>query len=268
MLQSQRRSRPRLSHAGNFLNGFTLIELMVVIAIIGLVAAMLFPVFGRVREGARRSSCQSNLKQIGMALIQYSQDYDEKQVADWFGPDPGATEAEGTVNGRYKWCDAIYPYLNTKQVFTCPSDNTDLYVNYSELTAGQTTTSYGSYVINHSYRGCATTAGCVGSSVVEPWTPPVSHPILDEIVNLSSVAAPERTVWVMDAVGNFCFGPSSGTFDVDDESPRQLDNAVERHLATTDVLWCDGHVKAVNLDTLAARDATGSFMPAFTIQDD
>lgn len=57
---------------------FTLIELLVVIAIITLLAAILFPVFARARENARRSSCQSNLKQIGIGIAQYTQDYDEK----------------------------------------------------------------------------------------------------------------------------------------------------------------------------------------------
>ena len=55
-------------------SGFTLIELLVVIAIIAILAAILFPVFGRARENARRSSCASNIRQLGLAAMQYTQD--------------------------------------------------------------------------------------------------------------------------------------------------------------------------------------------------
>lgn len=64
----------------NRTKGFTLIELLVVIAIIAILAAILFPVFARARENARRSSCQSNLKQIALGWMQYNQDYDEMMV--------------------------------------------------------------------------------------------------------------------------------------------------------------------------------------------
>jgi prepilin-type N-terminal cleavage/methylation domain-containing protein len=63
--------------------GFTLIELLVVIGIISVLAAILFPVFGRARENARRSSCKSNLKQIGLGIMQYTQDYDEMMPMCW-----------------------------------------------------------------------------------------------------------------------------------------------------------------------------------------
>jgi prepilin-type N-terminal cleavage/methylation domain-containing protein/prepilin-type processing-associated H-X9-DG protein len=100
-------------------NGFTLIELLVVIAIIAILASILFPVFGRARENARRSSCQSNLKQIGLGMAQYTQDYDEffpLSVINPVNPPTG-----GAPVG---WADAIQPYLKSTQIFQCPSEGT------------------------------------------------------------------------------------------------------------------------------------------------
>jgi type II secretory pathway pseudopilin PulG len=88
-----------------------LIELLVVIAIIAILAAILFPVFGRARENARRSSCQSNLKQIGLGILQYTQDYDEKLV-----PFRNAAPAANTP-----WAHHIQPYIKSVQLFKCPS---------------------------------------------------------------------------------------------------------------------------------------------------
>src|SRR4028119_227565 len=94
--------------------GFTLIELLVVISIIAILAAILFPVFARARENARRSSCQSNLKQIALGIKQYTQDYDElfpNQI------NPNASSARPPV----AWADAIQPYIKSLQLYQCPS---------------------------------------------------------------------------------------------------------------------------------------------------
>lgn len=93
--------------------GFTLIELLVVIAIIAILAAILFPVFARARENARRSACQSNLKQIGLGFAQYTQDYDEKY--------PTGRRAGG--NWGSGWAGPLQPYIKSEQLFICPSSD-------------------------------------------------------------------------------------------------------------------------------------------------
>ncbi len=90
--------------------GFTLIELLVVIAIIAILAAILFPVFQKVRENARNASCQSNLKQLGLAITQYVQDSDEIYPT-------GCDQ-----NWQTNWATTTYPYVKSFGVYFCPDD--------------------------------------------------------------------------------------------------------------------------------------------------
>jgi len=107
-------------------SGFTLIELLVVIAIIAILAAILFPVFARAREKAREASCISNLKQIGLAVHMYAQDYDElTPLANEFPASP--PPADAYHQGPPGIFDVLQPYTKNQQIFRCPSDRDNMF---------------------------------------------------------------------------------------------------------------------------------------------
>lgn len=232
---------------------FTLIELLVVIAIIAILAAILFPVFGRARENARRSSCQSNLKQIGLGMLQYAQDYDEKTV----GPDYGNTGSGAT----YAWRDAVYPYIKSEQIFMCPSDSGTNKYSYKAPNNTPGGYSFGSYALNHLYYN---TAGIAPADL-----------------NLSAFQSAATTVWVADSTngGNdfYCADVSQNPV-ISNTTPRVLLNAgggttgvSERHLETSVLLFCDGHVKSQKLTSLLKQSTTApttGMLSAFTVQED
>jgi len=131
---------------------FTLIELLVVIAIIAILAAILFPVFARARENARRASCQSNLKQLALGMIMYSQDYDEK-FAQLGGPTSAPAYDTDTPIADYHgfnwysggyyntgWAARIYPYVKSTQIYRCPSTD----YNYEGVAYGLPTNAFDS----------------------------------------------------------------------------------------------------------------------------
>lgn len=126
--------RPRDRARQGFTSGkcaFTLIELLVVIAIIAILAAILFPVFAQARAKARQTACLSNMKQIGLAIIQYTSDYDGVLPPAEVGIEPQILS----------WPTLVFPYVKNEDVFVCPSGEEDLFTpstNYVNTLGGPT----------------------------------------------------------------------------------------------------------------------------------
>ena len=192
-------------------SGFTLIELLVVIAIIAILAAILFPVFARARENARRASCQSNLKQIALGIIQYSQDYDEKYPI--------------YSNGAGGWSYLIQPYMKSTQILQCPSESTG--PNSDPASAG-----YTDYAINLNF-------GWRDNSTVS-----VSQAVLTQstltVMNLDYAPSASENWSAGCGAANSTDCTSTGALATFPASPY---GPALRHLEGMNYSFADGHVK-------------------------
>ena len=227
---------------------FPLIELLVVIAIIALLAAILFPVFGRARENARRSSCLSNTKQIGLGITQYCQDNDERF------PFNEAYSASPPTTGR--WELKVMPYIKATQIFVCPS-NTDFVIPSPWSGSGA------SYAINPNLSGWVTdpTPGQPLSRVPDA----SGTALVLETADLtdatdSLIDSPDNldaTTWVKYIAktngrgGNSDwqwtppskFTSGSSNYNGHDPSHNNMRRPIARHFDGLNVVYCDGHAK-------------------------
>ena len=228
----------------NVKRGFTLIELLVAIAIIAILAAILFPVFARARENARRASCQSNLKQIALGIFMYNQDYDEKLPIIFTSPAGNTSFVAGTAANRdVGWAEAMQPYLKSTQIFQCPSET-----------------------------GAPTASSLADGSVYSDyWLNNIADGQAD-----ASFDAPSQTVLLGDG------GASSSAYSAngctaqdcaDDASGQKATipgGGATRHLDGTNFAFADGHVKwlkGVGGTAAATKDLSSAVMNGLTKLD-
>ncbi len=253
--------------------GFTLIELLVVIAIIAILAAILFPVFAQAREKARAITCISNLKQIGLAFLQYNQDNDENTLNIDKGPHssprfPGATYVAN-------WYTLLDPYSKDVNLFYCPdrtgtanfgSDNYFFYTGYNDITTRPTpANAVKNRMWGYGYNdGLVSDGGygLIGGQVTangQPESP--TNPYIRPGTSIARITSPAQMVAFGDTYDNLSIALDNIQGGGQPDSPTGTSSI--RHNQFLNFGFADGHAKSIRM-VLARNSVSNSliFLPA------
>jgi prepilin-type N-terminal cleavage/methylation domain-containing protein/prepilin-type processing-associated H-X9-DG protein len=221
------------------MTGFTLIELLVVIAIIAILAAILFPVFARARENARRASCQSNLKQIGLGVMQYTQDYDEKMPPTATSNTTPYPTNDAASNGTWLWMHEIFPYVKSNQLFVCPSTTSTF-----PRADGYWWTGTPCYGMNALLGSKALAA--VPQVAITPMIADTTYYLTDPDHDCSSTVS----------INAYCTGGTGSSSGDNSDAP------IDRHLDTVNIVFVDGHVKSQKISAVMTTNNNTTRSPS------
>lgn len=228
--------------------GFTLVEILVVIAIVALLAGLLFPVFSNARESGRIATCASNLKQIGTAIALYANDNRERY--------PLIVNDQNSLNGC-TWVDAIYPYAKSTQVFSCPSAKYGDYVPG----CGPPNTIIGGALgeidgLNGSYDLVSPFIEAV--NIQNPTGSSGGYNVYGKSLSVSRYRFPSSTILALDGSDTSYFFHNNyavvnpGIDKITSIADLKDGGVLPRHREGVNLLYVDGHVKWQKLESLTS----------------
>ncbi len=248
--------------------GFTLIELLIVITLIAILAAILMPVFHQAREKARAAACLSNCRQIGLAQMQYTQDYDEYLVPVWTLQGSGIPRTNVPERLKHLWFNKLQPYVKNQQVFFDPGFNEGARKTAMEMPDCMGAGSAAGfvpplqYLTNYTMTWAERGGSCTQQNPYYAYAGSLNF----SVFHLSAVQRPAETANIGDSIGTVLLGAPYpyGAFGVTFGC-----EAAESHHGGGNFIFLDGHAKWIkgNIERYLAQDAQGCWYMKYLSYD-